>query len=228
LSDTEVERLVAQTLKHGGQVSFKANADGSESPYELNITLFDALSDPADQTEAWPTKLERFVCSQAILLAPAGVPGIYIHSLFGSHSDVAGFARSGWKRDLNHERLQLKPLEARLSDPQTETAQVFRRYAHLLTVRRTQPAFHPTSSQSVVELDRQIFALRRGPRAGQVILALHNVGETSRRVNLATLASDRDLPWHDLLAGQRIDLAEHLVLEPYGVAWLSSQVPGDA
>ena len=116
LSAAEIDDLARRVLAHGGQVSDKANPDGSVSPYELNTTFFDALSDPHAGAEAWSTKLDRFICSQAIMLALAGVPGIYIHSLFGSANDQEGFARSGWKRDLNHQRLKLAEVEARLSD----------------------------------------------------------------------------------------------------------------
>src|SRR5206468_3892864 len=77
-----------------------------EGVYELNGTFFDILSAP-DGDEPWGTKLDRFMCSQAVMLSLAGVPGIYVHSLFGSHTDHDGYARSGWKRDLNPERLPL-------------------------------------------------------------------------------------------------------------------------
>src|SRR5919109_1350407 len=89
LSDAAVEALVGQVRSHGGEVSFKTNPDGSDSPYELNTTFFDALSDPRESEEPWTVKRDRFLCSQAIMLALAGVPGVYIHSLFGSHNDHA-------------------------------------------------------------------------------------------------------------------------------------------
>jgi sucrose phosphorylase len=127
LSEAEIANLANRVLAHGGQVSDKANSDGSVSPYELNATFFDALSDPRDETEAWSTKLDRFMSSQAIMLALAGVPGIYIHSLFGSSNDHAGFGRSGWKRDLNHQQLGLAEVEAALSDSRTRQARVFAR-----------------------------------------------------------------------------------------------------
>jgi len=47
LSETGIQALVDTTLAHGGHVSQKANADGSQSVYQLNISYFDALSDPA-------------------------------------------------------------------------------------------------------------------------------------------------------------------------------------
>ena len=47
LSEAEIDALVTRTLAHGGFVSCKHNADGSASPYELNINYLDALSNPA-------------------------------------------------------------------------------------------------------------------------------------------------------------------------------------
>ena len=46
LSDREVERLVKVVQEHGGYVSYRAQSDGSQSPYELNITYFDAITHP--------------------------------------------------------------------------------------------------------------------------------------------------------------------------------------
>ncbi len=46
LTPAEVQALVERTLAHGGRVSYKTNLDDTESPYELNITLYDALNDP--------------------------------------------------------------------------------------------------------------------------------------------------------------------------------------
>jgi sucrose phosphorylase len=221
LSEAEVDGLVRRTLAHGGEVSYKTNPDGSESPYELNVTFFDALSDPDDRAEPWQTKLDRFICSQAIMLALAGVPGIYIHSLFGSHNHHAGYARSGWKRDLNHERLDLANLERRLADRTSEAAQVFARYARLLTARRAQPAFHPNAPQEVLAAGPSVFALRRGPHDGQTILALHNVGGEHKAIDVSVLGEGASRSHQDLLSGRRIDRDKATELEPYQVLWLS-------
>ena len=47
LSSEEIDSLVNKALEHGGLVSYKNNADGSQSPYEMNINYFDALSNPS-------------------------------------------------------------------------------------------------------------------------------------------------------------------------------------
>jgi sucrose phosphorylase len=151
------------------------------------------------------------------MLALAGVPGVYIHSLFGSHNDRHGFARSGWRRDLNHQRLTLDGLEARLSDPSTETAQVFAGYSRLLEVRRLQPAFHPNAPQRVLPAGRGVFGLERGPREGQTIVALHNLTGTVQTV--PPLGSTGHI---DLISGRRFPPEESLELGPYQALWLQA------
>jgi glucosylglycerate phosphorylase len=219
LSEAEVDSLARRVLAHGGQVSDKANPDGSVSPYELNTTFFDALSDPNDGAEPLATKIDRFISSQAIMLALAGVPGIYIHSLFGSPNDQAGFARSGWKRDLNHQRLKLADVESAQSDPATREAQVFARYARLLEVRRQQPAFHTRSGQQVLDAGPGIFALARGPLEGQVLVTLHNVTASPQVANNDLPAGDPG-DWEDVIGGQRFDPGSAVELAPYQVLWL--------
>ncbi len=219
LSEPEIQNLVERVVAHGGQVSNKANPDGSESPYELNSTFFDALSDPLDRRETWTTKLDRFICSQAIMLALAGVPGIYIHSLFGSSNDHAGFARSGWKRDLNHEHLDLVEVESLLSDPATKQAQVFGRYTRLLEVRMLHAAFHPRSGQRVLETGSAVFALLRGPWDGESVVTLHNVSNSSQVLDVKWLPAEQE-GWDELITGKRLDPSTRLELAPYEVLWL--------
>jgi len=160
------------------------------------------------------------------MLALAGVPGIYAHSLFGSHNEHQGYARSGWKHDLNHERLQLADLEQRLSDPCSEAAQVFARYARLLEVRRGHPAFHPQAPQRVLGLGRGVLALERGPREGQSVLALHNLDASPRPVELPD--SDHLDAWVDLLSGREMSGGSPQELRPYEVVWLQRGVGAPA
>ena len=227
LTDEEVQVLADTVVAHGGQVSYKTNPDGSESPYELNATLFDILSDPDDATEPWERKRDRFLCSQAIMLALAGVPGIYVHSLFGSHNDQEGYTRSGWKRDLNHERLPLAEVERRLADPSSEAARVFAGYRRLLQTRRAQPAFHPAAPQTVPDLGPGLFALRRGPRDGQTIVAVHNVTADEVRVEPAALGPGGSAMLRDLLDGSAVDPTGSLTVPPFGVRWLSAGATPD-
>jgi glycosidase len=215
LSEAGVAALVDQVRRHGGDVSFKTNPDGTEAPYELNTTFFDALSDPRDEAEAEAIKVDRFMCSQAVMLALAGVPGVYVHSLFGSPNDQEGYRRSGWKRDLNHERLGLPELHRALATPSTRAAQVFWRFAGLLRARRGEPAFHPNAPQQVLETPAGVFGLERGPRAGRTAQTFHNLTAQPRTIRLSS-------PGHDLLAGRQLAPSVPVALGPYQVLWVSA------
>lgn len=57
LSDEEINSLVQKAVQNGGQVSYKDNADGTQSVYELNINYGEALQNPGeDTTEELVTK----------------------------------------------------------------------------------------------------------------------------------------------------------------------------
>jgi sucrose phosphorylase len=113
LADEEIDALVALAERRG-HVSYKANPDGTESPYELNVSYFDALS---DGTGSEREQIDRFLAAHAIQLAMIGMPGIYFHSLFGSRGDEAGVEQSGIKRRINRQKFTRAELEAELSDP---------------------------------------------------------------------------------------------------------------
>ncbi len=222
LTDEEIHALVEMTLAHGGQVSYRALPNGGKSVYELNITLYDALNDPARPDP--DLDVARFLASQAIMLALSGVPGIYVHSLFGSRNCHRCVKERGYPRAINREKFALTEVETWLRDASDHRARVFTGYRHLLERRRHSPAFHPTSSQRVLSLSKQVFALLR--EGAETILCLTNV--TAERVDV-TVASEDGLPhaeaWHDALTGKRHiprngTLA--VTLEPYQTMWLKA------
>jgi sucrose phosphorylase len=227
LSQAEIDQLVERTLAHGGHVSFKNNPDGTQSPYELNITFFDALSDPqADETSV--IQLDRFIASQAIMLALAGLPGIYIHSLLGSHNDHAGVSTTGRYRSINRQKWQRADIERQLADPQSHAAQVFVRYAALLRARASDPAFNPSAPQMVIAAHPALFVLLRGESGAQV-LCIHNVSSHPQRLDLAQKGRNTpSAPFRDLISGAQLlassDIAESPALDiaPYQVLWLRS------
>ena len=108
LSDAELQQLVERTFTHGGQVSMRSLPDASHTPYELNITLYDFLNPPGRPDP--DTDVARFLASQAILLALAGVPGIYVHSLLGSRNCHTCLAETGRARSLNRQKFSLTGL----------------------------------------------------------------------------------------------------------------------
>jgi sucrose phosphorylase len=89
-------------------------------------------------------------------------------------------------------------------------------------VRRAQPAFHPAARQSVLDLGPELLALRRGPRNGQTIWALHNVTDRPVSVDPLLLWVDDGAILRDILTGQEVDQLSPLRLSPYGVCWLAT------
>jgi sucrose phosphorylase len=181
LSDGEIKALVDRTLIHGGEVSYKTNSDGSKSVYELNITLFDALNNPAQENPDLDVK--RFLATQAIMLSLAGVPGIYIHSLFGSRNCLPCVNDTGRTRSINREKFDFDELRTRLDDHDNTHTKVFLGYKKLLKIRRNQPAFHPGAPQRVLESNQHVFTILRSDLVQKTqILCLVNVSPEDQEV----------------------------------------------
>ena len=232
LDPEQIDALVKRTLRHGGQVSYKTNQDGSQSVYELNITLFDWLNDPHNPDIE--LDVGRFLACQAIMLSLAGVPGIYVHSLFGSHNCQECLQATGRARSINREKFDRQQLRAALEQTGSRENRVLSGYKLLLDTRRKHPAFHPAGGQKVLEIDPSLFALlRTAPDASEHLLCLINVTPqpmvaeiAPRKLNLPQSGS-----WHDVLFGGVHDTEEsHLIipLEGYRVKWLlpEEEMPG--
>ena len=229
LSPAEVQSLADRALAHGGHVSYKAEADGSQTVYELNISYFDALSDP-NSPEPLDLQARRFLVSQAIMLSLAGVPGIYVHSLFGSRSYHAGVEQTGRYRSTNREKFQRDELERELSDPSSLRHRVFYPYLRLIRARAAHRAFHPNGAQQVLSIHPALFVLlRTAPDGSESLLCIHNVSgaEQSFSANLAPLPLPHSGQVRDLVTGITFpvngsgDLS--LRVAPYQVLWLTGE-----
>lgn len=230
IAESEIQALVEQTLRHGGLVNSKANPDGTTSPYELNINYYDALNNPQSD-EPMNLQVDRFICSQAIMLALTGVPGIYFHSLFGSRGWPEGVKIQGHNRAINRRKLERNLLEAALEDADSRESRVFTAYKRLLRVRSAVKAFDPYGSQEILECGQSIFGLIRNDPAGlePPVVCLHNITgqlqSVSARIVLKEWASRQQTRWFDLITREefRIKSEEAIQLEPYQIKWLSME-----
>jgi sucrose phosphorylase len=219
LSDAEIAALIDRVVAHGGFISYKHNADGSRSPYELNINYFDALSDPKSD-EPLDTQIDRFVVAHAIMLSLSGMPGLYFHSLFGSRGWPEGVALTGQNRTLNRQKFDWADIDRELHDPLSRRSRVLGRLKRLLEIRAASTAFTPHSPQDVLHFQASVMAVLRGSGAEQV-LCLHNVSAQPQAIQL-------DREWaaaSDLLTGKG-KLATCPTLAPYEMAWLRRTYAG--
>jgi glycosidase len=225
LNEAEVDALVQQVQAHGGLVSFKNNPDGSQSVYELNITLFDALSDPYDLSDSRERKIDRFVAANAIMLALQGVPGVYVHSLVGSPNYTAGVELTGRARSINREKWHRAVFERRINDPHRHEGAVLERMRHLIRTRRKQAAFHPHGPQRVLLTNAAVFALlRSSPDQSEHIVCLHNVSDQPQTVHLSEVNEFANSTFIDLLDENTVQRGlANVELAPYQVRWLKQQ-----
>jgi sucrose phosphorylase len=214
LPSRELDKLIDVVKANDGQVSYKRNPDGSDSPYELNITYVDAILASKNSGNA-----DRFLAAQAIQYALPGVPATYIHSLLGSRNWTAGVEQTGRARSINREKLQADRVMAELNDAASFRSRVFYPYANLMKVRRAQKAFHPNAGFEILEINPQVFAIKRYCE-DQTIYALTNI--SSSETTVALRGPEISDPMTDLFTEAKID-PQSFVLKPYRYAWLTAQ-----
>lgn len=210
LNDEEKRFLFDNVIRNGGRISYYANKDGSMSPYELNISYIDGITNPAkDKAE----RVKRFMAAQAVILSMQGVPGIYYHSLLGSENWYAGVNSTGINRKINREKLDYETLTGELKDKSSLRYQVFTAYQEILKIRAKHSAFSPYAGQRVLNLSPSLFVVERANDiTKERVIAIINV--TNKTVNL-----DHPIQGTDLLAkspNERVITK----IEPYQIAWI--------
>jgi sucrose phosphorylase len=211
LEPGEIETLIEIVKSNDGQVSYKRNPDGSDSPYELNITYVDAI--PGDR---YSIQADKFLASQSIQYALPGVPATYIHSLLGSRNWVEGVRQTGRARTINREKLQIEKLISELKDPDSFRARVFFPYLDLINTRKKQPAFHPNADFEILNIDPRVFGIKRFSD-GQTIVALTNIASES--VSISLPAGPADGTMVDLITGKDVEPSA-IQIDPYQYMWL--------
>jgi len=214
LSPTEIDALVSEMRAQGGRVSERRLPDGSTRPYEINISLFDAL-----QTE------EKFLCAHTILLALEGIPAFYIHSLLGTRNDTEKVAMTGINRHINRHQWQAAELTKQLDDPTSSHAHILEGLLKLIKLRKSQPAFHPNATQFTLHLGEQVFAFwRQSLDRRNNVFCLHNVSSEEQRIPVATMNLIATEDWFDLISGWELtDETPEIVLSPYQCVWLANR-----
>jgi sucrose phosphorylase len=220
----EIEEMVEKVRQRGGRVSMKTNTDGTQSPYELNINYFDALSDHHEDLE---TRIDRFIAAQAILLSFRGVPGIYIHSLLGSSNyyDSINPDDQMTYRSINRQKFYRNDIENALDNPGTQQHKIFNRFKGLIELRKKEKAFHPNARQRVLFFNEKILSLlRTSEDETEEILAMVNVADTEEIISMPMKKEIGTLT--DLLTATTYTVPDieqvEFNLKPNQVMWLKS------
>ncbi|MBC8212972.1 MAG: alpha-glucosidase C-terminal domain-containing protein [Gammaproteobacteria bacterium] len=223
LSDEEINRVTDTMQQYGARISWRNLADNQVRPYEINISLYDALSGTVNGPDNW--QFERFMCAHAIMLSLEGIPAFYIHSLLGTENDLLKMEHSANNRSINRHVWDYNELTQLLSDSTSHHARVLGRLRQLIKIRTRQPAFHPNATQYTLHLGEGVFAYWRQSRSReQSIFCFHNISDQVQQISLSSVNLVATYQWHDLFSGKVYDdLYSTLQLQPYECVWLSNQ-----
>ena len=227
LSDSEINTLVKTMQGFGGHVSWRALDNGDSKPYEINISLFDALQGTVDGAD--DLGIQRFVCAHAIMLALEGIPGIYIHSLLGTGNDYQRVENSGHNRAINRHQWDYHDLEAALADQSSTHHQVYNQLKQLLKIRRRQSAFHPNATQFTLHLGDQLFGFwRQSLDRQQSIFCISNISAEVQTLSLSDINLIDNEQWHDLItdmpcSAESPDNHQRAIqMQPYQTVWITN------
>jgi len=222
LPSERLDRLLASVRTRGGLVSFRRTPDGTESPYELNISYFSALGAPAREDPEM--QVRRFLASQALMLSVAGIPGLYFHSLMATPNDLEGVRQTGQARSINRHKYTVEELRTALADPTGPPRKVLEAFRRMLAIRATHPAFHPQGEQEAFCCGHPglIGLVRTSPDRRERIVVLANLTDQSLSCRLPS-------PWgqrvhQDLLAEENFEppsLGPSIPMAPYQVRWMT-------
>lgn len=220
LSDGEIDALAALMKKNGGKISWRALAGGENRPYEINISLFDAMRRAVNTGEDG-FQVARFICAHALMLALQGLPAFYIHSLLATENDEKRMEHTGHNRAINRHQWQADSLDAALVGD-GHHARVFATLKNLISIRSAEGAFHPNAAQYPLHVGDKVFGIRRESRlSNDLIVSLFNISAAPQRVPLAELNLDGAQYWQDVISKNQIDTtADYIELPAYGYCWL--------
>ncbi len=222
LSATEMTNLLETLTSFGGRISIRTGPDGQPHPYEVNISLLDALAGTIKGPDEH--RIARFVCAHAIMLSLEGIPAIYIHSLLATPNDLEAVAETGRSRSINRHVWPREEIEALLSSKRSTNSIVFRALCELLKLRRRQKAFHPNAIQFTLHLGLEFFGVwRQSMDREQDIFCISNVTDRQQSLALENVNLVSTVRWRDLVSGLEVsDGQREILLDPYQTIWLSN------
>ncbi|MBT8344506.1 MAG: sugar phosphorylase, partial [Sulfurovum sp.] len=220
LNNKELNLLVDTCEAHGGLVSYRT-VGKEKSPYELNCSYIDILTDPKEDDTL---RLKRMILSQAVVLAMPGVPGIYFHSLVGSQNYHEAVRKTRRNRTINRETLNFDNIKEQMDEEGSLRNTLFKRYKQLISIRINEPCFDPFSKFEFLALSKEIFAVKHYDKKNkEYLVALHNFKNEEIKVDLSTYVEDGLI---DIISQQYLEKSI-FTMQPYEILWLKQLKRGE-
>lgn len=222
LMDEDLNEMIATMKKFGGEVSMRTAADGTEQPYEMNISLFDALKGTIKGEDNF--QRERFIASQVIMMALEGVPAFYIHSMLATPNDYDKFAKSKHKRHINRHEWDYEDLSQKLAAPDSDQSHTLNELKRLIKIRCQHQAFHPNATQFTLHLPEGCFGFwRQSLDRKQDIFCITNLTDDDLTLPLYSLNMYSGVLWTDLLSPRTFENRDDdVVFKPYQTMWITN------
>ncbi|WP_408011204.1 sugar phosphorylase [Pseudalkalibacillus sp. A8] len=210
IPEEEILSMVKDLQEEVALVSYKRNPDGSESPYEINVTYLDALNKKTDNDDL---RVKRFIVAHSILLTLPGVPAVYIQSILGSRNDYKGVSRTGMNRSINRQKYKLEELEEDLLNQGTLRHKVYNQLSDMISVRKEEKLFHPNIAMEVMDLGEAFFAFDRFNKYGEKLTVIHNLKNEEVECSITG-------KFINVLTQNKIEIDDSIVIGPYQFLWL--------
>lgn len=202
IDETEILDLVASIEKEGALVNYKQNPDCSFSPYEINTTYIDALSNQSDEDEL---RLKRFMVAHSILLTIIGIPAVYVQSILGGRNYYEGVEKTGANRTINRQKYKASEICDSLLKSGSFRNQVYRELQELIQLRRSEEAFHPNCAMRVLETNHATFGIVRDEK----VYVLHNMSDQAQTISLDAGT------YINLLTKKECDIQQEVLLQSF-------------
>ena len=221
LTKIEVERFTQLMENNGGKITYRSTNTDVDEPYEINISLFDAMKETFSKEKK--LFIERYICIHTIMMSLEGVPAFYIHSLFGTENDYALYQKTGHNRSLNRGKIDYNKINTESTN--TKESKIYNKLKELLLIRRNQAAFHPNALQFTLHLGNELYGIwRQSIDKTQSIFCITNITEEIVTLSLLDINLDDADKWHDLITQKAVeDNISNIELKPYQTVWLSNK-----
>jgi sucrose phosphorylase len=222
LTDQERGTLIDIVKEFGGVISNRKKPDGTETVYELNIALLDAMKGTFKGIDHM--QVERFIACHAIMLSLEGIPAFYIHSVLGTTNDYELMKKNSQNRSINRKSWDINEIKNKLLDDKSINNQVYKSIINLIKIRKKQPAFHPNAIQFTFNLGKNFFGIwRQSLDKKQSIFSVTNVTNIFQYLDLTELNLIESEKWWDLINSKDIDdIKSTIALKAYQTVWITN------
>ena len=221
-------QLIELMKDFGGKISTRALNDHKDNPYEINISLWDAMRGTIHRREGY-LQLERFICAHAIMLGLKGIPAIYIHSLLGTSNDYErrenlqsttgpSTAISGTIRHCVKSSMILT----------ITTTRYFLPFADLWTNANSNRPFTRMPGRKPLTSTEKLWrssADRMKLTTPLALLCIHNITDQAVTIPPKDLPGPWRRPGVDLISETPVQLDAGLTLTPYQSMWIKRVQP---